>query len=116
MLDVNFNNYNWYLKPGATDMRKRGSSLAILVEAEMKLNPFEKSIFVFCNNNRKIIKALVWDSNGFWELSKKLESGTFRWPNSSEQAMNVNWEAILWMLKGGDPWRSLPKLQPKKVC
>ena len=46
-----FNDYDFYLRPGKTDMRKGSSSLTYLIQDEMHLNPFEKSVFVFCDGN-----------------------------------------------------------------
>jgi len=65
-----FADYAMFVRPNRTDMRKRGSSLAMLVQQEMELNPFDKSLFVFCGKTRKILKVLVWDRNGFWECTK----------------------------------------------
>jgi len=116
MFENSFEGYTMYLRPKSTDMRKGGSSLAILIESEMQLDPFSKSLFFFCSKNRKILKVLVWDRQGFWEMTKRLESGTYRWwPESREQAMEVKRSAVLAMFRGEDPWRRLPELRPKRV-
>ena len=39
--------YNIYIKPGFTDMRKRAGSLSLLVRSEMGMDPREKTIFIF---------------------------------------------------------------------
>ncbi len=62
-----------YLYSSPVDMRKNISELSVLVEAEMNLNLFEKSIFVFVNRGRTIIKILAWERNGFILWCKKLE-------------------------------------------
>ena len=104
--------YKWFIKPGQTDMRKRSNTLAMLVTNEMQLNLFEKSIFVFCGSNRKVIRAIVWDKNGWWEYSKRIEHQTFSWPESTEEAMEVSVESIKSMLHGGDPWKSFSNITP----
>ena len=116
MLDNELNNYTLYLRSSSTDMRKRGNSLAFLVQSEMELNPFQKNLFLFCGRTRKILKVLVWDTNGFWELTKKLESGTYCWPGNTQEAMQVSREEVVLMLRGENPWRRLPELKPKRVC
>lgn len=116
MFDNTFNDYRIYIRPGSTDMRKRGSSLAFLVQAEMELDPFGKSIFIFCGKTHKILKILVWESNGFWELTKRLEEGTFCYPQDEREAIEVTRDAVLGMLKGENPWRRLPELHPELVC
>ena len=76
---------NWvgkkvYLCCGRTDMRKSINGLTALVQESFKLDPFDRSIYVFCNRNRNRIKILEWDDNGFWLYFKRLEKGRFRWP------------------------------------
>jgi transposase len=44
-----------YLACGATDLRRSIDGLAIVIQTELKLNPFEKAIFVFCNKHKKSI-------------------------------------------------------------
>ena len=56
--------YNIYIKPGFTDMRKRAGSLSLLVRSEMGMDPREKSIFIFCRRNKKRVTAIVMDRNG----------------------------------------------------
>lgn len=49
--------YKWYVKHGKTEMRTRSNTLAMLVANEVNLALFEKSIFIFCESNRKVIRA-----------------------------------------------------------
>lgn len=59
-----------FVRPGHTDMRKQVNGLAIIAEEQMELNPLSGAVFVFCNRQRRIIKALYWDGTGFalWYL------------------------------------------------
>ncbi len=106
-MNINIEEYNIYIKPGVTDLRKRAESLSFLIRNEMGLDPFEKSIFFFCSKNRRRIAAIVWDENGWLEITKKLESygGTYCWAKNEKQAEKVSIENIQEMLKGGNPWR-----------
>ncbi len=54
-----------FVRPGATDMRKQINGLALAVEQLMQANIFEPSLFLFCNSERRILKALYWDRTGF---------------------------------------------------
>lgn len=103
--------YNIYIKPGYTDMRKRADSLSLLVRSEMGMDPMERSIFMFCGRERKRVVAIVWDENGWLEFSKRLScfGMSFKWPTSTEEAMSVTVDDIAEMLRGGDPWRRFPK-------
>jgi len=113
---LDWNTYEMYLRPGRTDMRKKAYTLSLLVENEMDLNPFSRSAFLFCSASKRILKVIVWDENGFWELSKRLESkGSFAWPANETEALEVSLEEIQLMLKGADPWRKLPVETPEKV-
>ena len=82
----------------------------------MGLKPFDKSVFVFCGKSKRIIKAIVWDENGWIEIIKRLESpGTFRWPESEQEALSVSADELLATLKGHDIWRRFPVLNPRLV-
>lgn len=52
-----------YLAIGVTDLRKSIDGLAILVTESFNLDPFSRSLFVFCNRKRDKIKILEWDTN-----------------------------------------------------
>jgi len=39
-MEINLEAYNFFIKPGITDMRKGSPSLAYIVQNEMKLEPF----------------------------------------------------------------------------
>jgi len=109
-MNIDIEKYNIYIKPGVTDLRKRAESLSFLVRSEMNLDPLEKSIFIFCSKNRRRIAAIVWEGNGWLELTKKLDclGGTYCWPNSEKEAEKVTLEDIKEMWKGGNPWRRFP--------
>lgn len=81
--------YNAYLAIGATDLRKSIDGLAILVQESFKLDPFSKSLFVFCNRSQDKIKILEWDENGFWLHYKRLEKGRFKWPDLNSKTIAV---------------------------
>ena len=85
--------------------------------AANNLNPFSKAVFVFCGGRGKIIRAIVWDQNGWFEISKKLECQmSFRWPqNSWEASREVSYEQLLRLLKGEDSLRFFPVLEVSKV-
>jgi transposase len=90
-----------FLACGFTDMRKQTNGLTAIVEGSFELDPFDGAIFVFCNRNRDIIKALTWDSDGFWLHCKRLEKGRFKWPALGEDAtMALTGEELSFLLGG----------------
>jgi len=90
-----------YLAMGATDLRKSIDGLAALVTESFNLDPFSRSLFVFCNRKRDKIKILEWDVNGFWIHYKRLEKGTFKWPDASDsKTLLVSEREFRWLLDG----------------
>ena len=72
-----------YLFGGAIDMRKQMNGLLALVEGIHRMDPYEKALFVFTNKKKDKIKALRWDENEFVVYYKRLERGTFCFPDLS---------------------------------
>ena len=72
-----------YLFGGAIDMRKQMNGLLALVEGIHRMDPYEKALFVFTNQKKDKIKALRWDENEFVVYYKRLECGTFCFPDLS---------------------------------
>jgi len=87
-----------YLAYGYTDLRKSIDGLVSEVVSSLKLDPKEKSLFVFCNKSRNRIKILHFDE-GFWIYYYRSEN-TIKWPNSIEDAVCINKEELRWLLKG----------------
>ncbi len=104
-----------YLKPGFTDMRKSINTLSIVVQGEMKLDLFSKSMFIFCNKKREIIKILYWDNNGFCLWCKKLEKHKFQWPESEQEVLETTDFKLQWLLKGIDLTRVHKQLNYSSV-
>jgi len=97
-------------------MRKSINGLAAIVSYSFALDPFDQSLFVFCNRSRNKIKILYWDHNGFWLFYRRLEKGRFRWPETRQaktsegeisqgevpqgEAMVVDRRQLQWLLDG----------------
>ena len=52
---------NIYIACGYTDMRKSIDGLAAVVQQHFRLDPFSKSLFLFCGKRRDRIKVLLWE-------------------------------------------------------
>lgn len=90
-----------YLARGSTDMRKSIDGLAARVSYDFALDPFDQSLFVFCNANRDKLKILHWHHNGFWLYYRRLEKGRFRWPETDGEAtLLVTVRELQWLLDG----------------
>lgn len=102
----NLNRTEIYIKPGKTDMRKQIAGLSIVVQEEMELNLFSDSLFLFCNRERKILKALYWDRNGFCLWQKRIEKDVFPWPKDEAEAQKITHEQLTLLLLGIDFWKA----------
>jgi len=89
-----------YVACGHTDMRKSIDGLVACVQQSFQLNPFSNSLFLFCGRRRDRIKALLWESDGFVLLYKRLEKGSFQWPKSEEDVRNITSQQLRWLMEG----------------
>jgi transposase len=91
-----------FLAIAPTDMRKNHDGLAALVEHLLQENPLSGHLFVFRNKRADRVKLLYWDGDGYALWYKRLEKGTFRFPQVDEQITRVDIAAIdLSMLLNG---------------
>jgi transposase len=103
------------IRPGPTDLRKGARGLALIIEQEMAGEPFDGNVYLFCNRERKLLKALWWDRNGFWLSRKRLERERFPWPLSGEGARELGGEEPGMLLRGIDFFNAHQELYYKKV-
>ena len=99
-----------YLACGVTDLRRSIDGLSLIVQTELKLDPYEKALFVFCNKQMNKLKVLHFDE-GFWLYYYRLEKGRFKWPMTKAEALSVNLEELRWLLKGYEV-RTTSKFKP----
>lgn len=107
-----------HLAHGATDMRLSIDGLAAKVQETFELNPFSSNLFLFCNRERNRIKILHWEHNGFWLYYRRLENGTFRWPNGPEDETTIlQPRQLRWLLEGLtlEEGKVHPKINANKV-
>ena len=89
-----------YLVTGYSDLRKGIEGLAAVVQGTLSLDPFNKSLYLFCGRRRDRIKGLLWEGDGFLLLYKRLDSGVFRWPRNETEARLLTEQEIRWLLEG----------------
>ena len=83
-------------------MRKQFDSLAAIVSGTLKQDPHTGHIFVFCNRRKNRLKLLFWERSGFWVCAKRLERGTFAWPESSSKTIEMSSPELAVILAGID--------------
>ena len=90
-----------YLHRDYVDFRKAVNGLCAIVEQELLMNPFDESLYVFCNRSRDKLKILHWDKTGFVLWYKRLEKDKFKWPiRENESVIGLNEESLNWLLTG----------------
>jgi transposase len=104
-----------FIRPGYTDLRKAVNGLAVLIEQQIKGEPFSGNIYLFCNRERKLIKIIWRDRNGFWLAQKRLEKDRFPWPETNEEVQELTAEQLQMLLQGIDFFAVHKPLYYKKV-
>lgn len=104
------------IKPGRTDFRKQINGLSLLVENELKMNPFSNYLFIFCSTNRTRLKILYWDRNGFCLWLKRLEKDKFPWPKNARDVMEIRHEELKMLLEGIDFFSAHKKLNYTRIA
>jgi transposase len=87
-----------------TDMRKSFDGLAALAVEVVRQEPLSGHLFVFRNRREDRIKVLYWDRTGFCLFYKRLEQGTFRFPNrmTTTDAGEIDAAELALILEGID--------------
>ena len=68
-----------YIYTLPVDMRKQINGLINLLMESFGKNPQQGGLFVFTNSQRKKLKILFWDKNGFVLYYKRLEKSRFQY-------------------------------------
>jgi transposase len=99
------------------DFRRGIDGLSAHCRLELGCDPFSGTVFVFRNRKSTSVKLLVYDTQGFWLLQKRLSAGRFRfWPSSDGEGGRVmlahELQALLWAgdpegVRAAPPWRNL---------
>ena len=107
---INMNSINDILiYNGRVDFRKSIDGLSTLVQDELVENPFSKTLFLFFSRNRKKIKILYWDKNGFCLWMKRLEKDKFKLPKHiNAKSIVITQEQLEWLLGGYNFWKQKP--------
>ena len=107
-----------YLAVEPCDMRKGFNGLTVAA-VEYLAQPLAcDALFVFVNKRHTRVKVLCFDGTGLWLATKRLEKGTFSWPEPSEtgqRKITLQPEALRLLLDGVDmrgakfrPWYERP--------
>jgi transposase len=87
------------------DFRRGIDGLAALCRQRLQADPMSGALFIFRSRNRKSLKILAYDGQGFLLFQKRLSQGKFGWwPTVPGQAVHAlearELQLLLW---NGDP-------------
>ena len=100
MLNDLSSNQQVYLVTGYTDLRSSIDGLAMIIQGQLRLDPFSSALFLFCGRRRDRIKGLLWERDGFLLLYKRLDNGQFQWPRNETEAKLLTPQQTRWLLEG----------------
>lgn len=90
-----------FLVVGVTDMRKSFNGLSGIASSLLGATPSSRDFFVFSNRTRNRLKVLFYDESGAWVFAKRLDKGTFAWPDASVGGTVEYMSEELTLLLGG---------------
>ena len=99
-----------FLVAGPTDMRLSFNGLSALVANALKKDVRAGQVFVFSNRRRNRLKILFWERGGLWCCAKRLEKGTFAWPQTAAVSLELSPEELTLLLGGID----LREVRPRR--
>ena len=106
---------NVYIVTGYTDLRFGIDSLAALIKSKLGKEPLvPDTLYLFCGRRTDRIKGLVWESDGYLLLYKRLEQGNFQWPRSESEVRNLSQQQFRWLMEGltVTPKRIVKQVEP----
>ena len=82
MLQIN-NTTRYLLYNSWADARKSFDGLSGIITNEMQMPIEQGDVFIFLNKRQTHIKCLQWEGDGFGLYYKRLEEGTFEFPDTT---------------------------------
>ena len=75
-----------------------------LAQTVFDQDPLSGHLFLFFNRDRNRVKILFWDQDGFCIWYKRLEAGTFQFPEAAgeEQGIELDYSQLTKILGGVD--------------
>jgi transposase len=97
---IHSGNVNVWLATVPVDMRRSFDGLAEHVRVFLGHDPLCGSMFVFRNKNAQRAKILWWDKDGLAIYYKRLERGTFQFPDTDEKSVAISSAELMRLLSG----------------
>ena len=91
-----------FVATAPVDLRKSYDGLSRVAREAIGQDPLSGHLLVFSNRRRDRIKILYWDRDGYALWMKRLEAGTFRWPDPTAAGLEWTPAELAAMLGGID--------------
>lgn len=106
-----------YVAPEPTNLRRSFDGLTNEVRSVLRLDPLSGHVFVFLNRRKNLVKLLLWTRGGFTIVQKRLERGTFAFPEKVKAgvpSVEIDVHELSMLLEGIDVTRSRasPRWEP----
>ena len=89
-----------FVSRSSVDFRRGIDGLCGIVRDSFEADPLSGHWFVFTNRRANRLRIWVWDRNGFWLATKRLERGTFERFDGAGATFEID-RAKLVMLRDG---------------
>ena len=100
------------------DMRRSFDRLAGMVQEILHQSPLSGHLFVFRGRRNDRVKILYWERGGFAIWYKRLEKGTFRFPEKGQASFEMEPGELALLLEGIDlaGARRRKRFEPQKTA
>ena len=90
------------------DFRNGIDGLVAVCRQRLQADPMSGAVFIFGSRNRKSIKLLVYDGQGFFLCQKRLSAGRFNWwpPGGAGPSVRLEAHQLQLLLWNGDPGKA----------
>jgi transposase len=104
MTNLNLSDVRIFLCMTPIKMHYSFDTLMGLAQTVFDQNPLSGHLFLFFNRDRNRVKILFWDQDGFCIWYKRLEAGTFQFPEAinEEQGIELDYSQLTKILGGVD--------------
>ncbi|MFO0614779.1 MAG: IS66 family insertion sequence element accessory protein TnpB [Polyangiaceae bacterium] len=94
-----------YASTAPTSLRKSFEGLSNEVRSVLRSDPLSGHVFLFLNRRRNQVKMLVWTRGGFMIVHKRLERGSFAFPeriDAATERAEIDAHELAMLLEGLD--------------